>query len=72
MKPYAAGVRQHETHSALAGQTGPQDTILSPLDLDAPIERVASLDTPMPYNRRLERAVLPSVSEIVKAAERIA
>ena len=40
--------------------------------LDAPIERVASLDTPMPYNRHLERAVLPSVGEIVKAAERIA
>ncbi|HYB92284.1 MAG TPA: alpha-ketoacid dehydrogenase subunit beta [Candidatus Binataceae bacterium] len=40
--------------------------------LDAPIERVASLDTPMPYNKNLESAVLPSASEIIKAAERIA
>ena len=35
MEPYAAGVRQQETHSALAGQTGPQDTSLPSLDLDA-------------------------------------
>src|SRR5216684_2302880 len=29
-------------------------------DLDAPIQRVASADTPMPYNRHLEAAALPS------------
>jgi pyruvate dehydrogenase E1 component beta subunit len=40
-------------------------------DLDAPVERVATLDTPMPYNARLERAALPSPAEIVKAAERM-
>jgi pyruvate/2-oxoglutarate/acetoin dehydrogenase E1 component len=40
--------------------------------LDTPIVRVASLDTPMPYNRHLELAALPSVADIVKAAERIA
>jgi pyruvate/2-oxoglutarate/acetoin dehydrogenase E1 component len=40
--------------------------------LDAPVARVASLDTPMPYNRHLERAALPSAEDIVKAAERIA
>jgi pyruvate dehydrogenase E1 component beta subunit len=40
-------------------------------DLDAPVVRVASLDTPMPYNRRLELAALPSAEHIVKAAERI-
>src|SRR5262249_47032071 len=39
--------------------------------LDAPIERVALMDTPMPYNKHLEHAVLPSASDIVKAAERI-
>ena len=27
--------------------------------LDAPVERVATLDTPIPYNARLERAALP-------------
>ena len=39
--------------------------------LDAPVARVASLDTPMPYNRHLEHAALPSVEDIVKTAERI-
>ncbi|MGH7865734.1 MAG: alpha-ketoacid dehydrogenase subunit beta [Candidatus Binataceae bacterium] len=39
--------------------------------LDAPVERVASRDSPMPYNARLERATLPGVEDIVKAAERI-
>jgi pyruvate/2-oxoglutarate/acetoin dehydrogenase E1 component len=37
--------------------------------LDAPVGRVASLDTPMPYNAKLEHAVLPSSGDIVKAAE---
>jgi pyruvate dehydrogenase E1 component beta subunit len=39
--------------------------------LDAPIERIATLDTPMPYNARLERAALPSAADIVKVAERL-
>jgi pyruvate dehydrogenase E1 component beta subunit len=39
--------------------------------LDAPIERVATKDTPMPYNARLERAALPSPADIVKVAERL-
>ena len=39
--------------------------------LDAPVARVASLDTPMPYNAKLERAALPSAGDIVKAAEEL-
>ncbi len=39
--------------------------------LDAPVERVATFDTPMPYNARLERAALPSPAQIVKVAERM-
>jgi pyruvate dehydrogenase E1 component beta subunit len=39
--------------------------------LDAPVERIATLDTPMPYNARLERSALPSAADIVKAAERL-
>jgi pyruvate dehydrogenase E1 component beta subunit len=36
-------------------------------ELDAPIRRVASLDAPIPYNKALEAAMLPSVDRI-KAA----
>jgi pyruvate dehydrogenase E1 component beta subunit len=39
--------------------------------LDAPIERVATLDTPIPYNARLERAALPSPAHIIEVAERM-
>ena len=39
--------------------------------LDAPVERVATLDTPIPYNAHLEKAALPSPGDIVKAVERI-
>jgi pyruvate dehydrogenase E1 component subunit beta len=39
--------------------------------LDAPVERVATMDTPMPYNARLEKAVLPSPAGIVSVAERM-
>jgi pyruvate/2-oxoglutarate/acetoin dehydrogenase E1 component len=39
--------------------------------LDAPVERIATLDTPIPYNTRLERAALPSAADIVKVAEQL-
>jgi pyruvate dehydrogenase E1 component beta subunit len=39
--------------------------------LDAPVERVATLDTPIPYNARLEKAALPGAADIVKVAERM-
>ena len=35
--------------------------------LDAPVARVAALDTPMPYNEALERAVIPSQQRIAEA-----
>ncbi len=37
-------------------------------ELDAPIRRVASKDAPIPYNRTLEAAMLPSVERVVAAA----
>jgi len=39
--------------------------------LDAPIMRVAQEDVPMPYNERLERAVLPSVEKLVTAVKKV-
>jgi pyruvate/2-oxoglutarate/acetoin dehydrogenase E1 component len=37
--------------------------------LDAPLKRVAALDTPIPYSHVLESAVLPQIADIVEAAE---
>ena len=39
-------------------------------DLDAPIERVCTLEVPMPYAKHLEEAAIPQVDRIVDAAKR--
>jgi 2-oxoisovalerate dehydrogenase E1 component len=39
--------------------------------LDAPIRRVAALDTPVPYEPTLQRVVLPQVEDVVAAAARL-
>jgi pyruvate dehydrogenase E1 component beta subunit len=39
--------------------------------LDAPIRRLAGLDMPVPYNRDLERRMVPQVEDIVAAARRL-
>ncbi len=39
--------------------------------LDAPVQRVAGLDTPIPYNRKLERAAIPNADQIVAAVDRV-
>ncbi len=41
-------------------------------DLDAPVRRVASPDTWVPYEPALERAVLPQVADVLEAARRLA
>lgn len=40
-------------------------------DLDAPVARVASLDTPVGYSPVLEKAALPKVGDIVEAVRRV-
>jgi pyruvate dehydrogenase E1 component beta subunit len=40
-------------------------------ELDAPIARVSQEDVPMPYNERLEQAVLPSAEKIVRAVKQV-
>jgi pyruvate dehydrogenase E1 component beta subunit len=39
--------------------------------LDAPIERIAGKDVPMPYAANLEKLALPSVAEVVAAAKAV-
>lgn len=39
--------------------------------LDAPIRRLAGLDMPVPYNRELERRMVPQVDDIVVAARKL-
>jgi 2-oxoisovalerate dehydrogenase E1 component len=39
--------------------------------LDAPIIRVGARDTPMPYNDKLERLVIPSTDDIVQAVRAV-
>ncbi|XXG61221.1 hypothetical protein AAC387_Pa04g2932 [Persea americana] len=39
--------------------------------LDAPVERIAGADVPMPYAANLERMAVPQVDDIVRAAKRV-
>lgn len=39
-------------------------------DLDAPVERVTTLDVPMPYNAKLEQHVIPQRARIIDAVKR--
>ena len=40
-------------------------------ELDAPVERVCTVEVPIPYARHLELAALPSVDEIVAAVRKV-
>ena len=40
-------------------------------DLDAPIERVAAMDVPMPYSPKLEAAATPSVERVIAAVKKV-
>jgi pyruvate/2-oxoglutarate/acetoin dehydrogenase E1 component len=40
-------------------------------ELDAPVERICSVEVPMPYAAHLEQAALPQVTSIVEAARRM-
>ena len=39
--------------------------------LDAPIIRVSQEDVPMPYNERLEHAVLPNADKLIAAVKQV-
>jgi len=46
-----------------------QDAIFD--ELDAPVARVAQEEVPMPYNERLEKAVLPSAEKLIAAVRKV-
>jgi pyruvate dehydrogenase E1 component beta subunit len=39
--------------------------------VDAPIERVAQKEVPLPYNANLEQAALPQVADVIKAVKEV-
>jgi len=63
----------HE-HSRTAGIAGEVGAIINEeaFDyLDAPITRIAALDTPVPFSPPLEEAFLPKVEDVVREARRL-
>ena len=40
-------------------------------ELDAPVLRVAQEDVPMPYNERLEQAILPNAEKLIAAVHKV-
>jgi 2-oxoisovalerate dehydrogenase E1 component beta subunit len=63
----------HE-HSKTAGIAGEIAAIINEEvfdELDAPITRIAALDTPVPFSPPLEEAFLPQVADVVRQARRL-
>jgi pyruvate dehydrogenase E1 component beta subunit len=40
-------------------------------ELDAPVQRVAAEDVPIPYNRSLEAEVIPAEKDILAAVRKV-
>ena len=39
--------------------------------LDAPVTRIASLEVPLPYNRKLEKKAIPNEEDIIQAVKQL-
>jgi pyruvate dehydrogenase E1 component beta subunit len=39
--------------------------------VDAPIQRVAQKEVPLPYNRNLEQLALPQVEDVIRAVKEV-
>ena len=57
--------------SASTGVGGSGGVLFEDDELDAPVARVAQEEVPMPYNERLEAAVLPSEEKILQAVYQV-
>lgn len=53
---------------SIAAEVGMQIAEQAFYDLDAPVQRVCSMEVPMPYARHLELAAIPTVERVVEAA----
>ena len=71
----------HKTHNAVAVQEEWRNVSFSSElsariheqafdDLDAPVERVGGADVPMPYAKNLERAAIPTDTDVIAAVKR--
>jgi pyruvate dehydrogenase E1 component beta subunit len=63
-------VQEAHPHSSFGGEIVDRVQRACFDDMDAPIERVAALDIPMPYALNLEALVLPDVQRVVDAVKR--
>jgi pyruvate dehydrogenase E1 component beta subunit len=63
-------VQEAHAHSSFGGEIATRVQHACFDDLDAPIERVAALDIPMPYALNLEALVLPDVQRVIAAVKR--
>ncbi len=63
----------HEDHKTggIAGEIAASINELAFDDLDAPIARIAALDTPVPFSPPLEKFFLPKVEDVVREARRL-
>ncbi len=39
--------------------------------IDAPVQRVAQTEVPLPYNRTLEQSAIPQVDDVIKAVKEV-
>lgn len=65
-------VHEHSRTGGIAGEIAAVVMEEAFQELDAPIVRVTSLDTPVPYSPPLEEYFLPNVEKVVKAARQLA
>ena len=71
-KTHRAIILHEDTKTGgLAGEIAAVLNELAFDDLDAPITRIASLDTPVPFSPALEKFFLPKVEDVVREARRL-
>ena len=61
-----------EGASVAIGHAPATELFKGKLELDAPVQRLAAPDTPLPCATALEQAYVPSIDRMVEAARRLA